>query len=128
MRIANEDLLLVDGVRSVKNMASSFTIRPLYLGHICNFAVQLVFTGSPVGSFKLQCSNDPGRPFLPGESAAYADVVNWTDISGSTQAISAAGNHTWQVENAGYLWLRVVYTATSGSGSLDIARANVKGV
>jgi hypothetical protein len=56
------------------------------------------------------------------------NVVNWTDITDSPQGIAAAGNHVWQFENAGFNWVRVVYTAVSGTGSLDSARANVKGV
>lgn len=122
MRIANENL-----ITAAVDLGASSNLRPLWLGHICNYAIQLVFTGSPVGAFKLQCSNDPGMPD-GGSTPQALSVTNWTDISGSSQSISAAGNIVWNVENAGYTWVRVAYTFTSGIGSLSSARANVKGV
>lgn len=123
MRIANEDLL--NG--TLPDMVGSFNLRALWLGHICNYSIQLIFTGAPVGTFKLQASNDPGMPD-GGQTPQAANVTNWTDITGSPQAISAAGNIMWNVENAGYTFVRVVYTVTSGTGTLTSARANVKGV
>lgn len=124
MRIANEDLLLTSGPVS---LAADAELRPIYLGHVVNYSIQLTFTGSPSGTFKLQCSNDPGRPYLPGQVPQYDTVVHWTDIEGSDQIIAAAGNHTWDVQNAGYLWVKVVYTRSGGSGSITVARANTKG-
>lgn len=56
------------------------------------------------------------------------NVTNWTDVLSSEQVIAAAGDHTWNVENIGYLWARVVWVQTSGSGSLISAQANLKGV
>lgn len=67
--------------------------------------VQAVFTGSPVGSIKLQISNDSS---------------NWTDYTGSATSISAAGDVAWNLSNIGYRYLRVVYTRTSGTGSLSV--------
>lgn len=123
MRIANEDLL--NGV--LPDLVGSFNLRPVWLGHICNYSLQLVFTGSPVGTFKLQASNDHGMPD-GGQTPQALNVSNWTDVTGSSQAVSAAGNIMWNVENAGYTFVRVVYTVTSGTGTLTSARANVKGV
>ena len=125
MRINNEDLLIAGPV----DMTTSFELPPVYLGHICNYSIQLVFTGAPNGTYTLQCSNDPGNPNVrPLDPERYENVVNWTTITGSAQPILAAGDHTYQVQNAGYPWVRVVWTASSGSGSLTSARSNVKGV
>lgn len=123
MRIANEDLL--NGV--LPDMVGSFNLRPVWLGHICNYSIQLVFTGSPVGAFKLQGSDDPGQA-NGGQTPQAKGVTNWTDITSSSQSVSAAGNIMWDVANAGYNWVRVAYTVTSGTGTLTSARANVKGV
>lgn len=125
MRIGNENLLDASGAVS---LASNQTLKPVYLGHILNYSIQLVFTGSPTGTFKLQASNDPGRPSGASDTEVQIGLSNWTDIADSTQAISAAGDHTWTVENAGYSWVRVVYTFASGSGSLTSARCVVKGL
>lgn len=123
MRIANEDLLSGLPV----DLATSSNTRSLWLGHICNLSIQIVFTGTPVGAFKLQASDDAGSAnggLFPQDTS----VSNWTDITGSSQAISAAGNIMWNIQNAGYNFIRVSYTASSGTGSLASARANVKGV
>lgn len=108
------------------SLGASATLTPVWLGHIVNYSLQLVFTGTPAGTFKLQCSNDPGRPSAQG-TPEYDTVVNWTDIADSSQAVSAAGDITWDVQNAGYVWVRVVYTRSSSTGSLTSARFNVKG-
>jgi len=128
MRINNEDILEIDGVRIEPDMGASFNLKPIYLGHIADFSIQLIFSGSPVGSFKLQASNDAGRISANSEPNQYAAVTNWTDILGSSQSITASGDHTWTGKGAGYLWVRVVYTRVSGTGTLTSARSNLKGV
>jgi len=127
MRVNNEDLLVINGEPAPSDMSVSINMRPIWLGHIKDYSIQLVFTGAPVGEFKLQASNDLGMPASAGDSQKYVGVDNWTDVEGSDQAISAAGNHMYQVQNAGYNWVRVVYTATSGSGTLTKARSYCKG-
>lgn len=123
MRIGNEDFI-AEGTQT--SMATSFNSTPVWLGHICNYSIQLVFTGAPVGTFKLQASDDYGNPSL-APTQQYQGVVNWTDITGSPQPIAAAGNHMWTVANAGYRWVRFVWTGT-GAATLTSARFNVKGV
>jgi hypothetical protein len=122
MRIGNDSLNIGT------NLAVNQTSDPVYLGHIANYSIQLVFTGTPGGNFKLQCSNDMGNPSASKESDRDFQIENWTDVADSAQTISAAGNHTWDVQNAGYRWVRVVWTQTSGSGTLTSARFNVKGI
>lgn len=123
MRIQNEALTL-DGT----DMESDILSNAIWLGHIAHYSIQMVFTGSPNGTFKLQASNDEGGK--DGGGLASPTIVNWTDIADSDQAITASGDHTWTVENAGYRWVRVVWTdSSSGSPStITSARFNVKGV
>jgi hypothetical protein len=128
MRVKNENLLIIDSAAAPSDMSVAIEMRPIWLGHIANYAVQLVFTGSPAGNFKLQASNDEGQPAATADSQKYAGVVNWTDIAGSQQAISAAGDLMYQVQNIGYNWVKVVWTPTSGNGTITTARAYVKGV
>jgi hypothetical protein len=123
MRIKNEEIDFAS-----MDLAASITSNPISVEHIVNYAIQLVFTGSPVGTFKLQASLDEGRPSSSSESSRSFKITNWTDIANSSQAISAAGDIMYNVENAGYNWVRVVYTRSSGTGTLTVARANVKGV
>lgn len=122
MRIKNDELTL----SSTDMTAATITSDPIWLGHIANFAIQLVFTGTPNGTFKLQASNDEGARDTYIESPS---ISNWTDVDGSSQVISAAGDHMWNVQNCGYRWIRIVWTDSStGAATITSARMNVKGV
>lgn len=82
-----------------------------------DFTIQAYWTGAPVGNFKLQISCDN---VIPGTGAdPAANVINWTDYTGSTQAAGgAAGNFAWIVSSGAYQWIRLFYTKTSGTGSV----------
>jgi ABC-type phosphate transport system substrate-binding protein len=101
-------------ITSAQSMGASFTSESVLIDQIYGFSMQAVFTGSPVGTFKLQASNDNINAKFP------QDVTNWTDIADSSEAISDAGGITWNFNGAFYRWVRVVYTRSSGSGSCDI--------
>lgn len=106
---------------------TSITI-PLYQDF--GYSIQIVFTGTPTGTFKLQASDDPvpqnGMPF----SGIYT-ATNWTDVANSSQAVSAAGSIVWNVSDVMYNYVRVVYTdGSSGSSTAIITSAicNLKGI
>jgi hypothetical protein len=128
MRVKNDDLLEIDGVRATKNMASTFTLQPIWLGHIVNASIQMVFTGSPVGTFTVEASNDLGQPQSSGDAQKVVGLSNWTTIAASANGISAAGDMLYTLANTGFNWVRVKYTATSGTGTLTSARSYVKGI
>lgn len=132
MRIANEDILKFStGAHVDQPMDASFNLPAIWLGHIALYAIQLVFTGTPNGTFKLQASNDAGGPQYAANNIRYSnEITNWTDITDSAQPVAAAGNHMYTVNNPGYQWVRVVWTnSASAPGSLlTVARATVKGV
>lgn len=109
MKFANEKVI------SSVSMAADFASVPILLDQIFGFSFQAVFTGSPNGTFKLQASNDD---LLPSQTP-----VNWTDIADSSQAISAAGDITWNYDACFFKWVRVVYVRSSGSGSCDVTYA-----
>ena len=125
MRIHNKDLLEATGPI---DMDADFTLQPIYLGHIAQYAIQLFFSATPDGTFTLECSNDPGHPNAAKKEEQYEDVDHWTTIAGSASIVSADGDITWNAENVGYLWVRVKWVANAAGGSLDSAKINVKGV
>lgn len=94
------------------DMSGNITSPSQQVTFMINACVQAVYAGSPTGTLKLQISNDN---------------VNWTDYSGSSQAISAAGSFAYLLADIGYPWLRVVYTFTSGTGTLNVT-INAKGI
>lgn len=84
-------------------MGSTFTSNPRVVQG-SNFSIQVVYTGTPNGSIKLQVSNDE---------------LNWEDLPSTTAAITTAGATLFNVSNAHYGFVRVIYTRTSSTGSLD---------
>jgi len=115
---------------SIKNdtdmSASSANSSAADVRKVINYAIQLVCTGSPVGTAKLQISCDqPNANPMPDSN--IVTVTNWTDLAGSTQSISAAGNVAWIVQNQGAAAVRVVYTKTSGTGTITSLRINTQG-
>lgn len=86
--------------------------------------IQAVWTGSPVGNLYIETSNDVGTTLPDG---SHGGLVNWTTYTGSSQAAGgAAGDFAWHIWATGFKWIRLSYTFTSGSGTLN-ARVNQKG-
>ena len=81
------------------------------------YSIQAEYSGSPVGALKIQVSNDD-----PLDSPTQ----DWVDLADSEIAISSAGTYVFNVEIAYYGWIRLVWTATSGSGTLT-AKIVMKG-
>jgi hypothetical protein len=111
-------------INNIQNLIAAGTVmnttlngQAVSLQKIYNFSIQIVFTGTPTGSFKLQGSNDSyaipanTNPNLP---------VNWTDVANSSFTVSAAGNVMWDYGMCGFDYVRVVYTDTSSGSSTAI--------
>ncbi len=106
---------------SSDDMSGVLTSEPIPLFNIYGFSVQLIYTGSPDGEMKLQASDDDSF-----ENQANTDPSNWTDLSGTVIAIAAAGSYIYNYSLVPFNWVRVVWTPSSGSGSLS-GRINIKG-
>lgn len=96
------------------DMTTTLTTAPFKMENIAKAAIQAVYTGSPVGVFKIQASCDLGT-----DSQGVSSATNWTDLASATTNISAAGNLVVNLESS-VRYIRAVYTPTSGSGSLTI--------
>ena|SRR5271166_1543617 len=114
MRVLNETLL------NAGSMATSINSAPMLLSYAFGYAVQFVYTGSPVGTVTLQGSNDS----IPNAKFPQSDFTptTWTTISGSTITVPTIDGATGMINDEGafYNWVRLVYTATSGTGSLTV--------
>ena len=109
-------------------MNTTLNSQALQLLNMYGYAIQIVFTGTPTGSFKLQSSCDPIYKGAPGQQAT---PTNWTDVANSAQSVSAAGNIIWNVSDVLYNYVRVVYTDTSSGSStavITVSTFNGKGV
>lgn len=72
---------------------------------------QTVLTGTPVGTLKIQVSND-----LTDD---YNSVVTWEDMADSSLAVSGATTHTYNLRDISTKWIRIVYIASSGNGTIN---------
>lgn len=108
-------------------MGGNITSNGIYLANIFSYAIQAIWTGggTPVGTFKLQGSNDNGESGTTTLGATQP--TNWTDITTSSQAITGnSGSVLYDAASCGYRWVRLVYTRTSGTATLS-ANMNTKG-
>lgn len=75
------------------------------------YTIQAVYSGSPTGTLKIQISLD--------RVSEASSVTTWSDYTGSSLSISTAGDVIYKVERQGERWVRLVYTFTSGTGTLN---------
>lgn len=122
MRVGSDTL-----IDASVNLATPWTSEAVWLGHVTGFSIQLVFSGAPEGSWRLQASNDAGQSNAPTEALQSTNITNWTLIEDSSQLVAESGDHTWNVQSPGYRWVRVQWLPTAGSGSLTSARFSTKG-
>ena len=105
-------------------MGASFNSKPVNLSNEYSYAIQAIWSAGTAtsGTIKLQASCDPGM-----SDATPPASTNWTDISGSANTISTtSGNIMWDVAACGYRWVRVVYTRTAGTATINV-NMNLKG-
>lgn len=117
-----------DSVPIATNLAmpASGTINTIGIevNQLYDLSIQAVWTGAPVGTFTIQVSNDI-VPLTPSTSNPVgpdpaANVVNWSTYTGSAVVTSGTpGNWMWITQLAPYKWVRLSYTATSGTGTLN---------
>lgn len=104
---------IVNGDMSLTSITSKIT----NLQFLDNVGLQLVFTGSPTGTFDVEVS-------ASYEQDSLGNVINagtWTPITLSPvpEATGSAGNIYIDINQTSSPWIRVVYTKGSGSGTLN---------
>lgn len=104
--------LQVIPIVTAATMGGNITSTVIDLDYLQGYAVQAVWTGTPTGSLAIQVSNDQ---------------VVWSSLAGvSPVALSgAAGNTMFNVPQSFFRYTQLVYTFTSGTGTLS-ANACVK--
>lgn len=84
-----------------------------------NVAYQIDFTGAPVGTFSVQVSinYEPGR----GPNSEPANPGTWVDLTLDPAIIASGSPDTAfiDINQTGSAYIRLVYTRTSGSGTLN---------
>lgn len=118
MRLLNEILL------ANQDASTSFNSPAGLLASVFGYSIQAIITGTAAGTMKLQGSSDP----VPDSRfpAAWPTPVNWTDVKDSSEAVTGTGTIMYNVADVEYNWVRVVYTSSSGTGTISIT-LNTKG-
>lgn len=106
----NDNVVLFDAV----TMGTDLESAPMNLYKIQGYAIQVTWTGSPTGTFKLQASSQKGTDEIG------TGVTRWDDISGASQATGGAAGSVMFNNTAvpGYNWVKLVYTRSSGTGTV----------
>lgn len=107
----------MEGDKSIKvvdavSMAATINSTGVDLQGRSSYSFHAVYSGSPNGTLKIQISND-----MVSDAGS---VTTWTDYTGSSTAISAAGDTMFKIDRGGERWARHVFTFSSGTGSLTV--------
>lgn len=106
---------------------STITSAPIPLDQIFGFAVQAYWTGTPTGTIYLQASSQSPPTQNQVANGGPDNITLWDTITGSPYSISGtSGSYMWNVNLAFYRYVQLVYTNSSGTGSLS-AIISVKG-
>lgn len=97
-----------------QSLGASFSSVPVNIQYLDNTTVQLIFTGSPVGTFSIEGSVNHAANAITGVETVAG---TWTPITSS--AVSAAGDILFDLNQLSFPWIRVSYTRTSGTGSVE---------
>jgi hypothetical protein len=112
-------MIKVSQLISAGNMIANINSPGIDLQDIKGISLQAIYTGSPNGTLKVQVSNDIVDVGSSNDQAS--SVINWTDYPSSSVAISAAGSSIWNYDGFNYRWIRLVFTFSSGTGTLNVS-------
>lgn len=103
------------------NMAGNITSPVSNIEFMDNVGIQLNFTGSPVGNFQIQISIDydqdnNGNVITQGN---WVPITFPSPISGENIPTSSGSPIYIDLNQLSAPWVRVVYTRTSGTGTLN---------
>lgn len=99
-------------ILDAQSMGASFVSAQFSVLQFKHYSIQFKHTGSPAGSVKVQISND--------EMGISAEDTIWDDYTDSVTAIAAAGSIYLNFRQVAHGKIRVVYTYSSGSGSMTV--------
>lgn len=98
---------IVDSV----SMGGDIESDPVNIEFLDNIAIQLNFTGTGVGTFAVEVSLD--------HETNTAGTFVAIDLSPAPAAVGSADSIFLDLNQLGARWIRVTYTSTSGTGTLN---------
>lgn len=99
------------------NMATSITSEPTIINFISGASYDVSWTGTPTGTFSVQVSNT----YSENVDGSVRNAGNWATVtlSNSVTASGSADNAVINLAGLETYAVRLVYTSTSGSGTLN---------
>lgn len=102
--------------------AATYTSPVMPLKNIYGFSIAMnISAGAPVGTLKLQVSNDPETNDTMPNGIPRPVPTNFADLTGTSISVIASDTTVmFNVHDVGYTYVRVVYTRTSGTGTASL--------
>lgn len=99
---------------------STITSSVSNIQNLDNIGIQLNFTGTPNGTFFVQVSADYAQQVMGGV-AVVTNAGNWITVTlPTTPVASGSANQIYiDLNQLSAPWIRVQYTNTSGTGTLN---------
>ena len=105
------------------SMGASFDGAAMGIEFVNGYSICTSWDGG-VGTLKVQACNNP---FTDNVNMTPDPDAIWVDIPGSSVAVSGAGTQFFNVADANYSAYRLVWTRSSGSGTIEVKHL-IKGV
>jgi hypothetical protein len=101
-----QDVMLLNG-----SLGASIKTDPYQTSLIKRYSIQATLSGTPVGNIKLQVSDVGGT-----------NDADWADYPSSQVNLTGTANTPliWDIRDTATDFVRVVYTRTSGTGTITI--------
>ena len=87
------------------SMASTIVSDPISLNNMLHVSIHCVWSGAPTGDLFYEVSGQIGNP------------TNWEVYD--TVSVAGSGSQYWIDRNTPYMWIRVRYVPSAGTGSID---------
>ncbi len=113
------DLILSNSSASLSANGSAIDASFIIYG-----SCQVVATGAPAGTVKVQASND--KPLAYNLMETFTPT-NWSDVSGLTVNVTTSGAYLIPKFDVSYQWIRAVYTSTATGAQTITTVADVAG-
>lgn len=112
----SKNFLPAYSVINAVSMAASITSSVTDVRYLDNLLYQVIWTGTPTGTFDLQCSLD----YQVGSGSTVLNSGTWSSIplSSVVNPSGSASNTIIYIIEMPAPFLRLVYTRTSGTGTL----------
>jgi hypothetical protein len=102
------------------NMLSTLQSNPTNISGMDDVGYSGSFTGAPVGTFSVQASVDYQPGLAPTDYPINAGTWTTLPLNGTVTASGSPDNFFIDVTLISAPWIRLVYTPTSGTGTLSV--------